>query len=51
MQKIMTDATYKYILGKTNLDGFQAAVKEWRKAGGDKIIAEYEAAYKAANSK
>ncbi|PZD93998.1 sugar ABC transporter substrate-binding protein [Paenibacillus sambharensis] len=49
LQKIITDATYKYILGKITLDDFKAAVSSWRKAGGDQIIAEYEAAYKAVN--
>ncbi|CAM4268751.1 extracellular solute-binding protein [Paenibacillus tarimensis] len=49
LQKIITDATYKYILGKISLDDFKAAVSSWRKAGGDQIIAEYEAAYKAVN--
>lgn len=49
LQKIVTDATYKYILGKIDLDGFKSAVSNWRKSGGDKIIAEYEAAYKAVN--
>ncbi|MGG4552715.1 extracellular solute-binding protein [Paenibacillus sp. FSL W8-0186] len=51
LQKMITDATYKYILGKTDLNGFQQAVQNWRKAGGDKIIAEYEAAYKAVYGK
>ncbi len=51
LQKTITDATYKYILGKIDLDGFKSAVSSWRKAGGDKIIAEYEAAYKAVNGK
>lgn len=49
LQKIITDATYKYILGKINLDEFKEAVQNWRKSGGDKIISEYEAAYKAVN--
>lgn len=47
LQKIITDATYKYILGKTDLNGFRDAVNTWRSSGGDKIIAEYEAAYQA----
>lgn len=49
LQKIITDATYKYILGKIDLDGFEAEVEKWKKSGGSKIIAEYEAAYKAVN--
>ncbi|CAM3537512.1 extracellular solute-binding protein [Marinicrinis lubricantis] len=49
LQKIITDATYKYILGRIDLDEFQGAVNNWRKSGGDKIIEEYEAAYKQVN--
>lgn len=49
LQKIMTDATYKYILGKIDLNGFKAEVEKWKKSGGSKIITEYEAAYKAVN--
>lgn len=49
LQKIITDATYKYILGKIDLAEFEKAVTNWRKSGGDKIITEYEAAYKAVN--
>lgn len=51
LQKIITDATYKYILGKINLDEFKAAVENWKKSGGSKIIEEYEAAYKATQQK
>ncbi|MWV43895.1 extracellular solute-binding protein [Paenibacillus sp. HJL G12] len=47
LQKIITDATYKYILGKIKLDDFKAAVENWKKSGGSKIISEYEAAYQA----
>lgn len=50
LQKIITDATYKYILGSINLEGFKAEVEKWKKSGGSKIISEYEAAYKDANS-
>ncbi|RCX22577.1 hypothetical protein DFP94_101157 [Fontibacillus phaseoli] len=50
LQKIITDATYKYILGSLDLNGFKAEVEKWKKSGGDKIIGEYEAAYKEANS-
>lgn len=50
LQKIITDATYKYILGSIDLNGFKAEVEKWKKSGGSKIISEYEAAYKEANS-
>ena len=49
LQKIVTDATYKYILGKMTLDDYKAEVEKWKKSGGSKIISEYEAAYKAVN--
>ncbi|MFB9326209.1 extracellular solute-binding protein [Paenibacillus aurantiacus] len=45
LQKIITDATYKYILGKATLDDFKAAVESWKKAGGASVISEYEAAF------
>lgn len=45
LQKIITDATYQYILGKIDEAGFQAAVESWKKSGGSKIISEYEAEY------
>ncbi|MCL6601315.1 MAG: extracellular solute-binding protein [Paenibacillus sp.] len=47
LQKITTDATYKYILGKMTLDEYKAAIENWKKSGGSNIISEYEAAYKA----
>ncbi|CAM4431303.1 extracellular solute-binding protein [Paenibacillus macerans] len=49
LQKIITDATYKYILGSLDLNGFKAEVEKWKQSGGSKIISEYEAAYKGAN--
>lgn len=48
LQKIITDATYKYIMGKMDLEGFKKAVEQWKKAGGSTITSEYEAAYKVA---
>jgi putative aldouronate transport system substrate-binding protein len=49
LQKIITDATYKFILEKIDLGGFKQEVEKWRKSGGDAIISEYEAAFKAVN--
>lgn len=49
MQKIVMDATYKYILGKIDLDEYKAQVEKWKKSGGSKVISEYEAAYKVVN--
>ncbi|MEW4368983.1 extracellular solute-binding protein [Paenibacillus kandeliae] len=45
LQKIITDATYKYILGEIDRDGFNQAVENWKNSGGSSIITEYEAAY------
>lgn len=49
LQKIVTDATYKYILGKIGIDEYKADVEKWKKSGGSAVISEYEAAYKAVN--
>ena len=45
LQKIITDATYQYILGEIDLDGFKKAVKTWSDSGGNTIKEEYKAAY------
>ncbi|MFB5267432.1 extracellular solute-binding protein [Paenibacillus enshidis] len=50
LQKIMTDATYKYILGESSLEDFKASVQTWRDSGGNRMIEEYEAAYKEVHS-
>ncbi|MFM9277787.1 extracellular solute-binding protein [Paenibacillus jiagnxiensis] len=49
LQKIITDATYKYILGESSLEDFKASVENWRNSGGNRMIEEYEAAYKEVN--
>jgi putative aldouronate transport system substrate-binding protein len=49
LQKIITDATYRYILGEISLDEFKQAVKSWNDQGGKAIKEEYKAAYKEAN--
>jgi putative aldouronate transport system substrate-binding protein len=49
LQKIITDATYKYILGESSLEDFKASVQNWRNSGGNRMIEEYEAAYKEVN--
>ncbi|MFD1886295.1 extracellular solute-binding protein [Paenibacillus wenxiniae] len=51
LQKIITDATYKYILGEIDAAGFKQALETWRNSGGNSIIAEYEAAYKQTQGK
>ena len=40
LQQIITDATYKYMYKSIDAAGFQAAIDDWRKRGGDSIIAE-----------
>lgn len=47
LQKIITDATYKFILGTINEDGFNKEVDKWRKGGGDKIVEELNEQFKA----
>ncbi|NOU97434.1 extracellular solute-binding protein [Paenibacillus sp. LMG 31456] len=46
LQDIIKDATYKFMLGTIDENGFQAAIKKWQDEGGAKIIEEYNAAYK-----
>jgi len=48
--KLISDATYNYILGATTEEQFKDQVKQWRKNGGNQIIKEYEASYKLRNS-
>jgi len=48
LQKIITDATYQYILGEITLDNYKEAIKNWNEQGGKTIKEEYKAAYKAA---
>lgn len=45
LELMITDAETKYIVGKIDDAGWQAAVDAWRKAGGDKLIKEYEESY------
>ncbi|WP_199286611.1 extracellular solute-binding protein [Paraliobacillus zengyii] len=47
LQQIITDATYQYILGQLDMDGFNDAVENWKSQGGDNIITEYNAEYSA----
>lgn len=43
LQAIITDATFNYILGGIDLDGFEKEVEKWKDQGGSKIIEEYNA--------
>ncbi|MBO9597414.1 MAG: extracellular solute-binding protein [Cohnella sp.] len=45
LQEIMTDATYNYILGKIDRDGFEQEVERWKHNGGNEIIAQFTKAY------
>ncbi len=49
LTKIVTDATYQYILGFLDLAGFQDQVKRWENAGGRQVIQEYETSYRNQN--
>lgn len=46
LEKIITDATYQYILGEISIEKYWEAVDKWKASGGSTIIKEYEAAYK-----
>lgn len=46
LQKIITDASVKYIVGQLDQSGWEAAVDAWRSRGGDQILEEFNAAYK-----
>lgn len=45
LYKIISDATYNYILGKLDADGFYDRVEYWKSSGGNQIINEYTEAY------
>ncbi|MGI2297158.1 extracellular solute-binding protein [Paenibacillus sp. GXUN7292] len=45
LYKIISDATYNYILGKLNKEDFYQQVELWKKNGGQQIIREYTDSY------
>ena len=45
LTKIINDARIKYIMGAINDDGWNQAVAQWKKSGGDQVIQEYTDAY------
>ncbi|MBJ6362754.1 extracellular solute-binding protein [Paenibacillus sp. GCM10012307] len=49
IRPIIEDARAKFILGKIDEAGWQKAIDDWRKAGGDKIIEEFSAHYAQIN--
>ncbi|WP_100406457.1 extracellular solute-binding protein [Bacillus solitudinis] len=49
LSQIMVDATYKYILGQIDKDGFNAAIESWKSQGGSEVMAEFNAHYNEIN--
>ncbi|MDL4843252.1 extracellular solute-binding protein [Aquibacillus sp. LR5S19] len=45
LQQIITDESYKYILGQTDEAGFEAALEKWKAEGGQDILDEFNASY------
>lgn len=45
LYKIISDATYNYMLGHLDESGFDAEVERWRRGGGSQIAKEYTDAY------
>lgn len=43
LSALITDATYNYILGNIDADGFAQEIERWRRSGGDQIMEEYDA--------
>lgn len=51
LETMIDDAKTKFIMGKIDEAGWNAEVENWRKAGGDQLIKEYEEAYAKAGGK
>lgn len=47
LQELIKDATYRFMLGDIDEDGFQAAVDNWLNSGGQQIIDEFNASNEA----
>ncbi|WP_078393834.1 extracellular solute-binding protein [Shouchella patagoniensis] len=45
LQQIINDATYQYILGQTDLEGFEKAIETWKTQGGEDVINEINESY------
>ena len=45
LQEIINDATYNYMLGEIDEDGFEQQIEEWKNQGGDDIIKEYNESF------
>ncbi|MDU4694690.1 MAG: extracellular solute-binding protein [Paenibacillus sp.] len=44
LSTIIGDATYNYILGRLNAEGFQQEIERWKQNGGQAVIREFEEA-------
>jgi putative aldouronate transport system substrate-binding protein len=51
LSNIITDAQFKYIMGRIDEAGYKAAVDQYMKSGGEQVIKEYNDAYKKAAQK
>ena len=49
LELMITDAQTKFVMGQIDENGWQEAIKQWQKAGGDQLMAEYKASYLEAN--
>ena len=47
LENQINDAKIKYVIGELDLDGWKAAIEDWKAAGGDQIIKEYTEQYQA----
>lgn len=44
LSTIISDATYNYILGRIDAEGFQQEIERWKQSGGQTVIREFEEA-------
>ncbi|MFC3798452.1 extracellular solute-binding protein [Cohnella sp. GCM10012308] len=51
LDKMKTDAIVKFIMGQIDEAGYQKAIEDWKKAGGDQVIVELTEEYKKAQGK
>lgn len=49
LDKIINDATTKYIMGLIDTNGFEEAVLQWKNAGGNQVMEEYTEQYRKLN--
>lgn len=45
LSTIITDATFNYILGEIDEQGFEDAVERWKSAGGEDVLEEFNQSY------